>query len=87
MKKGESTLTIHIRNQSTPNKMKKFFAIAIICVFTANVTFTQPQQPQAKMKPCSEKLYSADKDKPTKGNKTWEKQKKENEKKWRKHLA
>ena len=67
--------------------MRKFFAIAIVCVFTANASFTQAEQPKAEMLPRSETLYSANQSKPTKANKSWEKQKKENEKKWRKHLA
>ncbi|MBR6978973.1 MAG: hypothetical protein IKH88_03970 [Prevotella sp.] len=67
--------------------MKKYFAIAMVCLFTASMTITQTKPTEAKMKPHTEKFFSADKGKSTKGNKSWEKQKKENEKKWRKQLA
>ena len=67
--------------------IRKFFAIAMICACTANASYAEAKQPKSKVRPRTEILDAASKSTPAKGNKSWEKQKKENEKKWRKHMA
>ncbi len=67
--------------------MRKFIAITLICMCAASVSIVQDKQPKPKAQPCTEKVVAANKGKSTKDHKSWEKQVKENEKKWRKHIA
>lgn len=67
--------------------IRNFLAIVMICACTANVSYAESKQPKPKVKPRTEILDASSKSTPAKGNKSWEKQKKENEKKWRKQMA
>lgn len=69
--------------------MKKLLAIVIMCALSANVSFAQNNiQRGMRMRPNFEHLDSAALNHMMQAHKDyWEKRKKENEKRWRKHMA
>ena len=68
--------------------MKKLLAIIIVCVCSASVSMAQDNGQKQKMHPRFELLDSASRSQMMKDRHDWwQKQKKENEKKWKKHVA
>ena len=67
--------------------MKKILAIIMVCVCSANVSIAQNKYPHMRKMPRFEMLDSATRSNLMKERESWAKQVKNNEKKWKKHMA
>ena len=67
--------------------MKKILAIIMVCVCSANVSIAQNKYPHMRKIPRFERLDSATRSNLMKERESWAKQVKNNEKKWKKHMA